>query len=108
DLPPERFIVLAHGALQPAAWLRGSSTAQIRPPYHEPEPSRPSESSCTQQGLRARTTAPGGQRAVANSLLQAGPAPRETRWAGWNLVRTQTSTAAFGCLAWALGAFGQS
>src|SRR5262245_16700323 len=26
----------------------------------------------------------------------------EARWAAWNLVRTLTSTAAFGCLAWAL------
>jgi uncharacterized membrane protein len=30
----------------------------------------------------------------------------ETRWATWNLVRTVTSTAAFGCLAWALVAYG--
>jgi uncharacterized membrane protein len=30
----------------------------------------------------------------------------EARWAAWNLVRTLTSTAAFGCLAWALVAYG--
>ena len=30
----------------------------------------------------------------------------EASWAAWNLVRTLTSTAAFGCLAWALVAFG--
>ena len=30
----------------------------------------------------------------------------ETRWAAWNLVRTLTSTAAFGCLAWALVVYG--
>jgi uncharacterized membrane protein len=26
----------------------------------------------------------------------------EAKWAAWNLIRTLTSTAAFGCLAWAL------
>jgi uncharacterized membrane protein len=31
---------------------------------------------------------------------------KEARWAAWNLVRTLTSTAAFGCLAWALVAYG--
>ena len=30
----------------------------------------------------------------------------EARWAAWNLVRTLASTAAFGCLAWALVAYG--
>jgi uncharacterized membrane protein len=30
----------------------------------------------------------------------------EARWAGWNLVRTVTSTAAFVCLAWALVVYG--
>jgi len=30
----------------------------------------------------------------------------ESRWAAWNVVRTLTSTAAFGCLAWALVAYG--
>lgn len=30
----------------------------------------------------------------------------EARWAAWNLVRTLVSTAAFGCLAWALVAYG--
>jgi uncharacterized membrane protein len=30
----------------------------------------------------------------------------EGRWAAWNLVRTLTSTAAFGCLAWALVMYG--
>lgn len=30
----------------------------------------------------------------------------EARWAAWNLVRTLVSTVAFGCLAWALVAFG--
>jgi uncharacterized membrane protein len=32
----------------------------------------------------------------------------ETRWAAWNLVRVVTSTAAFGCLAWALVVYGRS
>jgi uncharacterized membrane protein len=32
----------------------------------------------------------------------------EARWAGWNLVRAVTSTAAFGCLAWALVVHGRS
>jgi uncharacterized membrane protein len=32
----------------------------------------------------------------------------ETRWAAWNLVRAVTSTAAFGCLAWALVLYGRS
>jgi uncharacterized membrane protein len=32
----------------------------------------------------------------------------EARWAGWNLVRAVTSTAAFGCLAWALVLYGRS
>jgi uncharacterized membrane protein len=32
----------------------------------------------------------------------------ETRWAAWNLVRVATSTAAFGCLAWALVVYGRS
>jgi uncharacterized membrane protein len=31
----------------------------------------------------------------------------EARWAAWNLVRALTSTAAFGCLAWALVAYGE-
>jgi uncharacterized membrane protein len=31
----------------------------------------------------------------------------ETRWAAWNLVRTVTSTAAFGCLTWALVTYGR-
>jgi uncharacterized membrane protein len=30
----------------------------------------------------------------------------EAKWAAWNLVRTLTSTAAFGCLAWALVLYG--
>jgi uncharacterized membrane protein len=30
----------------------------------------------------------------------------EARWAAWNVVRTLTSTAAFGCLAWALVVYG--
>jgi uncharacterized membrane protein len=30
----------------------------------------------------------------------------EARWAAWNAVRTLTSTAAFGCLAWALVVYG--
>jgi uncharacterized membrane protein len=32
----------------------------------------------------------------------------EARWAAWNLVRTATSIAAFGCLAWALVLHGQA
>jgi uncharacterized membrane protein len=28
------------------------------------------------------------------------------KWAAWNLVRTLTCTAAFGCLAWALIVYG--
>jgi uncharacterized membrane protein len=32
----------------------------------------------------------------------------ETRWVTWNLVRTILSTAAFGCLAWALVQYGTS
>ena len=32
----------------------------------------------------------------------------ETRWAAWNLVRVVTSTAAFGCLAWALVLYGRA
>ena len=32
----------------------------------------------------------------------------EGRWAAWNLVRTVTSTVAFGCLAWALVQFGRA
>jgi uncharacterized membrane protein len=32
----------------------------------------------------------------------------ETRWAAWNIVRTLTSTGAFGCLAWALVVYGRS
>jgi uncharacterized membrane protein len=31
----------------------------------------------------------------------------ESRWAAWNLVRTVMSTAAFGCLAWALVEYGR-
>ena len=31
----------------------------------------------------------------------------ETRWAAWNLVRTMTSSAAFGCLVWALVVYGR-
>jgi uncharacterized membrane protein len=31
----------------------------------------------------------------------------ETRWAAWNLLRTVTSTAAFGCLTWALVSYGR-
>jgi uncharacterized membrane protein len=31
----------------------------------------------------------------------------EARWAAWNVVRTLVSTAAFGCLAWALAAYGE-
>ena len=30
----------------------------------------------------------------------------EARWAAWNLIRTLTSTVAFGCLAWALVVYG--
>jgi uncharacterized membrane protein len=30
----------------------------------------------------------------------------EARWAAWNVVRTLTSAAAFGCLAWALVVYG--
>ena len=30
----------------------------------------------------------------------------EARWSAWNAVRTLTSTAAFGCLAWALVVYG--
>lgn len=32
----------------------------------------------------------------------------EARWTRWNLIRLLTSTAAFGCLAWALVVFGGS
>ena len=32
----------------------------------------------------------------------------EARWAAWNVVRVVTSTAAFGCLAWALVLYGRS
>jgi uncharacterized membrane protein len=32
----------------------------------------------------------------------------ETRWAAWNLLRTLTSAAAFGCLAWALVVHGRA
>jgi uncharacterized membrane protein len=32
----------------------------------------------------------------------------EARWVGWNLVRTIASTAAFGCLCWALVALGRA
>ena len=32
----------------------------------------------------------------------------ETRWAAWNVVRVLTSTAAFGCLAWALVVHGRA
>lgn len=32
----------------------------------------------------------------------------EARWVRWNHVRTLTSTAAFGCLAWALVVYGQT
>lgn len=32
----------------------------------------------------------------------------ESRWAAWNLVRVVTSSAAFGCLAWALVLYGRS
>jgi uncharacterized membrane protein len=32
----------------------------------------------------------------------------ETRWAGWNLARTLATTAAFGCLAWALVLHGRA
>jgi uncharacterized membrane protein len=32
----------------------------------------------------------------------------EARWAAWNLVRVVTSLAAFGCLAWALVAYGRA
>jgi len=32
----------------------------------------------------------------------------ETRWAAWNLVRAVTSTAAFGCLIWALVTYGRT
>jgi uncharacterized membrane protein len=31
----------------------------------------------------------------------------EARWSSWNVVRTVASTAAFGCLAWALVQFGR-
>jgi uncharacterized membrane protein len=31
----------------------------------------------------------------------------EARWVSWNLARTVASTAAFGCLAWALVLFGR-
>ena len=31
----------------------------------------------------------------------------ETKWARWNLVRVVTTTAAFGCLAWALVLLGR-
>jgi uncharacterized membrane protein len=31
----------------------------------------------------------------------------EARWAAWNLVRVATTTAAFGCLAWALVLYGR-
>ena len=32
----------------------------------------------------------------------------EARWAGWNVFRALASTAAFGCLAWALVEFGRT
>jgi len=32
----------------------------------------------------------------------------ETRWAAWNLIRAVTSTAAFGCLIWALVTYGRT
>ena len=32
----------------------------------------------------------------------------EARWVGWNLFRAVVSTAAFGCLAWALVLHGRS
>jgi len=32
----------------------------------------------------------------------------EARWVRWNNVRTLASTAAFGCLAWALVLFGRA
>jgi uncharacterized membrane protein len=33
---------------------------------------------------------------------------QEARWAGWNVFRALASTAAFGCLAWALVEFGRT
>jgi uncharacterized membrane protein len=32
----------------------------------------------------------------------------EARWSGWNLVRVLTSSAAFGCLTWALVMYGRA
>jgi uncharacterized membrane protein len=32
----------------------------------------------------------------------------EARWVGWNAVRALTTTAAFGCLAWALVLYGRT
>lgn len=32
----------------------------------------------------------------------------EARWAGWNIVRTVATTAAFGCLLWALVEYGRA
>ncbi|WP_412543719.1 anthrone oxygenase family protein [Longispora sp. K20-0274] len=40
--------------------------------------------------------------------LAAVRARFEATWVGWNVVRTLTSTAAFGCLTWALVLFGRS
>jgi uncharacterized membrane protein len=33
---------------------------------------------------------------------------QEARWAAWNVFRALASTAAFGCLAWALVEFGRT
>ncbi|MCU1684663.1 MAG: hypothetical protein JWQ81_5402 [Amycolatopsis sp.] len=40
--------------------------------------------------------------AAGNTDLAAVRARFEATWVGWNVVRALTSTAAFGCLAWAL------
>jgi hypothetical protein len=44
---------------------------------------------------------------IAN-LAAVRDAFHETRWVAWNIVRTIATTAAFGCLAWALVLHGRA
>ncbi len=41
-------------------------------------------------------------------VVAARDAFQETRWAAWHIVRTIATTAAFGCLAWALVLHGRA
>ena len=79
----------------PGSWPRPSCTGR--------RSSSPQPSTC-----RSTISVGGRRRIRTRSPTWHGRSRRfETRWVRWNIVRTVTSTAAFGCFTWALVLYGR-